>query len=92
MTDFQRQVYLTLCMSGRTKEAEEYMKSCGEGDETTHGLTEEEARKKAQERVFCDMGRSDIEDECHRRGIKVVKNRGKMEAALIEALTKEYMK
>lgn len=55
-------------------------------------MTEEEAKKNAQYRVFVDMNRGDIEDECERRGIRIVKNRSTMEKKLIEVLTKEYMK
>jgi DNA-directed RNA polymerase subunit RPC12/RpoP len=49
-------------------------------------------REQAQEKVYVYMCRGDIEDECIKRGIKVTKNRSKMEQALIEAYTKEWSK
>lgn len=52
----------------------------------------EEARKKAEEMVFVNMNRGDIEEACRERGIKVIKNRSSMEGKLIEALTEEYIK
>lgn len=55
-------------------------------------MTREEAREKAQEMVFMNMNRGDIEAGCRERGIKVTKNRSSMERKLIEALTEEYMK
>lgn len=48
--------------------------------------------EKAQEIVFVDMNRGDIEEGCRKRGIKVTKNRSSMEGKLIKALTEEYMK
>lgn len=54
-------------------------------------MSEEQAKEKAQFRVFVDMNRGDIEDECARRGIRIVKSRSTMEQKLIKALTKEYM-
>jgi 3-dehydroquinate dehydratase len=55
-------------------------------------VTREEAREKAQYRVFVDFTRGDIEEECQKRGIKVTKSRSTMEAKLIEALSNEYEK
>lgn len=52
----------------------------------------QEARKKAEEMVFVNMNRGDIEEACRERGIKVIKNRSSMEGKLIEALTEEYIK
>lgn len=50
-----------------------------------------EAREKAQELVFINMNRGDIEEACRKRGIKVTTNRSSMEGKLIEALTEEFM-
>ncbi|OPY64056.1 MAG: hypothetical protein A4E56_00110 [Pelotomaculum sp. PtaU1.Bin065] len=55
-------------------------------------MTRDEAKEKAQYRVFVCMYRGDIEDECRTRGIKVTKSRCTMEKKLIEALTDEYMR
>ena len=92
MTDFQKQVYLMLCMSNRGAEAEAYREKCESDITEEHGMMEPDARKKAEIVVFGHMGLSDIERECECRGIKVTKNRGQMEIALIEALTSEYVK
>lgn len=91
MTDFQRSVYMMMCMAGRENEAEEYRKKCESEVMEKNSLTEGEARKKAEIMVLCDMALSDIERECRKRGIKVTKKRDQMEMALIEAITKEYM-
>lgn len=82
---------MTLCMAGRAEEAEAYMKNCEKDAKVKPGMSEAEAREKAETFVFCDMSRGDIEDGCRRRGIKVTKNRSSMEAALIDAITKEFM-
>lgn len=55
-------------------------------------MIKKEARKKAEEMVFVNMNRGDIEEACRERGIKVTKNRSSMEGKLIEALTEEYIK
>lgn len=46
-------------------------------------------RQQAQEKVYVYMCLGDIKEECLKRGIKVVKNRSKMEQKLIEAYVKE---
>ena len=92
MTEFQRYAYLLMCMSGREDEAESYKKKCESEAFELHSMTEPEALKKAEELVLCDMGLSDIERECRKRGIKVTKNRDQMEKALIEAISKECTK
>lgn len=92
MTDFQRYAYLLMCMSGREEEAENYKKKCESEDSEPNSMTETEALKKAKELVLCDMGLSDIERECRKRGIKVTKKRDQMEKALIETISKEYTK
>ena len=94
MTEFQRAQYDAYKSMGRLFQAEAYMRECEERDRARAGLTEEEAREKAEERVYCDMCRADIETECVLRGIGIVKKptkRGDLERALINALTKEYM-
>lgn len=48
-------------------------------------------RENIEERVFVYMSRSDIEDNCRERGIKVTKNRSAMEAKLIEAMVQEIV-
>lgn len=92
MTDFQRNVYVMMCMAGRENEAEQYRKKCESEAAEKNKMTEDEARKKAEILVLCDMALSDIERECRRRDIKVTKNRTQMEKALVEAITKEYTK
>lgn len=92
MTDFQRYAYLLMCMSGREEEAESYKKKCESEVSEPNSMTETEALKKAKELVLCDMGLSDIERECQKRGIKVTKKRDQMEKALIETISKEYTK
>lgn len=91
MTDFQRHMYMQYKAEGLEAQAEAYLKGCEEDAKVQPGMTEAEAREKAEMYVFCDMSRGDIEDGCRRRGIKVSKNRGIMEKALIDAITKEYM-
>lgn len=92
MTEFQRYAYLLMCMSGREDEAESYKQKCESEASELHSMTEPEALKKAEELVLCDMGLSDIERECQKRGIKITKNRAQMEKALIEVISKEYTK
>lgn len=92
MTDFQRSIYMMMCMAGRENEAEEYRKKCEAEAAEKNKMTEDEAHKKAEILVLCDMALSDIESECRRRDIKVTKNRTQMEKALVEAITKEYTK
>jgi len=46
-------------------------------------------RNEAELKVYCDMVRGDIEDECRRLSIKVTKDRSKMEEALINIYTTE---
>lgn len=53
-------------------------------------MTREEAKEKAEMKVYVYMNRGDIEEECQERGIKVVKNRSAMEQKLIEAYTNEW--
>ena len=48
-------------------------------------MTEQEARKMAEEKVYVYMTLGDIQYTCREFGIKVVKNRYTMEQKLIEA-------
>lgn len=52
-------------------------------------MTKQEARRRAEVRVYVNMNRGDIEDACQAHGIKVIRNRSKMEQALIEAIVAE---
>lgn len=54
------------------------------------GLTEQEARKMAEEKVYVYMTLGSIQDACKELGIKVVKSRFKMEQQLIEAYVKKW--
>ena len=54
-------------------------------------LTEQEARKLAEEKVYVYMTLGDIQYACREFGIKMVKNRHAMEQKLIEAYIKKYM-
>ena len=51
-------------------------------------MTREEAKKRAEMRVYVYMKRGDIEEACKERGIKA-RGRSNMEQKLIEALTEE---
>ena len=53
-------------------------------------LTEHEARKLAEEKVYVYMTLGDIQDACREFGIKVVKNRHTMERKLIKAYVKKW--
>lgn len=55
-------------------------------------MNELQAREKAQEKVYIYMFLGEIEDECKNKGIKITKNRSKMESKLIDAYTKEWSK
>lgn len=52
-------------------------------------LTEQEARKMAEEKVYVYMTFGDIQDACREFGIKVVKSRHTMEQELIDAYVKK---
>lgn len=54
-------------------------------------MTAEQAREKAMDIVLFAYNRGDIEEECKRRGIKVIKNRSAMEHKLVESMTKEFI-
>lgn len=53
-------------------------------------LTEQEARKMAEEKVYVYMTLGDIQDACRAFGIKVVKSHHTMEQKLIEAYVKKW--
>lgn len=53
-------------------------------------LTEQEARRIAEERVYVYMTWGTIQDACREFGIKVVKSRHTMEQELIEAYVKKW--
>ena len=53
-------------------------------------MTEQEAKDKAIEKVYIYMCRGDIEYECKKRNIRIVKDRCKMEQKLIQAYIKEW--
>lgn len=53
-------------------------------------MTREEAKEKAETRVYVCMNRGDIEDACKERGIKA-RGRSNMEQKLIEALIEESL-
>ena len=53
-------------------------------------LTEREARKMAEEKVYVHMTLGDIHDACREFGIKVIKNRHTMEQKLIETYRKKW--
>ena len=53
-------------------------------------LTEQEARKMAEEKVYVYMTLGDIRDACREFGIKVVKSRHTMEQELIEVYVKRW--
>lgn len=53
-------------------------------------LTEQEARKMAEEKVYVCMTLGAIQDACREFGIKVVKSRHTMEQKLIEAYVKKW--
>lgn len=55
-------------------------------------MTMEKAREKAENKVYISMTLGDIEEECKRLGIKVVKNRSSMEQKLIEVYANELFK
>ena len=52
---------------------------------------EKDIRADVEEKVYVYMNRGDIENACRLRGIKVTRNRAKMEGELIEAMVKEIM-
>lgn len=54
-------------------------------------MTKEQAQEKAMNCVFLHMTLGDIEDNCKKRGIRVVKNRATMEHKLIEAMVEELI-
>ena len=53
-------------------------------------LTEQEARKIAEEKVYVHMTLGDIQDACREFGIKVVNSRHTMEQKLIETYIKKW--
>ena len=53
-------------------------------------LTEQEARKMAEEMVYVYMTLGTIQDACRQFGIKVVKSRHTMEQKLIEAYVRQW--
>lgn len=55
-------------------------------------MNKEEAKEKAERKVYVSMNRGDIEDECIRNGLKLSKDRGVMERRLIKFYTEEWTK
>lgn len=52
-------------------------------------MTKAEAREWAETKVYVYMNRGDIEAACRVRGIKVIRNRLKMEESLITEMVNE---